>query len=477
MPPLLRSLGGRGPALALALAGLAGAARAAHRSVPAQAQAQEAGARIAARGLDATITFGELEELLVRREARSPDGRAALRQLVEATALELLAKERKLEVSERQLEARWNEIDESTRAQGYPGGLADYLRETEVDPLVFRRYLGLSIVHETLARRDLGIPPGDPITGEQQAQWLEAILVEREYEEQAFPWSDGIVARFAGAEVTRDALARHLREQLPPAALREAGYELLLERRALARMPDLSEPALEQAVAAEVERRRARAEADAAFQGLSYEELLRAQGLTLEIVRADPAVRATALAYLWVERKYDGDALRAVYEQERELFESRHGEGVEVWILLLKAAQFRNDLNPRTFEQAELELQKLRAEIEGLEDFARLASRQSEDPVSREKDGCVGIVRRATRQFPAHLSDAVFEVLQRDPGDVSGEIVGPLRMQGGVVLMCLGERTPEPTWEQMAEHVRGELRRRFVEECLPRSELETWLDR
>jgi hypothetical protein len=42
--------------------------------------------------------------------------------------------------------------------------------------------------------------------------------------------------------------------------------------------------------------------------------------------------------------------------------------------------------------------------------------------------------------------------------------------------MGLGEFVPRPTWAQMAEFVEAELRTRFVEETLPKTEVLTWLD-
>ncbi|MCA9582469.1 MAG: hypothetical protein KC416_11790, partial [Myxococcales bacterium] len=57
-----------------------------------------------------------------------------------------------------------------------------------------------------------------------------------------------------------------------------------------------------------------------------------------------------------------------------------------------------------------------------------------------------------------------------------GLLVGPIRLQGSVVLLCLGERALAPTWEVMAQNVHRELRRRFMIEQLPTGNMQTYLD-
>jgi hypothetical protein len=51
-----------------------------------------------------------------------------------------------------------------------------------------------------------------------------------------------------------------------------------------------------------------------------------------------------------------------------------------------------------------------------------------------------------------------------------------VRLANGVVLAWVGARRPAPGWDVMAQHVHNELRRRFMDECLPRKELITYLD-
>ena len=435
----------------------------------------ELGRSIAAYGRDSSITFEELEDLLIWRHGLGEEGRSALRELLDLGTLAELAKEQSLTISPKDVKRRWDELEKEVLASGEAQSLKEYLGKNRVDPQVFRRYLELSIVHETLARKDLGIPAKDPITGEQQSMWLQGILSGRQYEELPHPYADGIVARSGSITITRNEFAAQLLQKLSDEILEEACFQLLLEKRVLARMPDLSEEAIEKAVGREIARRRAEAEGNPDFKGLDYESLLGAQGLTLEGVRQDPAIRVAALTHFWLERSHSDEDLRDAYKAERSTFDGLYGEGIEVNVLLLKAARFKNELNPRTFEDADSELEELRARVQGVEDFQRLVRLHSEDPLSREKGGLLGVVTRGTPRVPEQIRKTVFRELDASKDPLNGRVLGPIRVQGASALLCLGQRRRAPVWAEMKFYVQTEKRRRFLDEQLLQQEVTTWL--
>ena len=433
------------------------------------------GTTFAAFGRGQKLTFDELSELLIWRHAMAEEGRSALRELLELRTLEELAAERKIEVSPKQLEARWNQLEAEVRASGQAASLDEYLETNRVERETFREYLELAIVHEMLAREALGIPDDAPITGEQQSMWLQGLLAEREYTEEPHPYAEGIVARSGTLTISREELASQLIQKLSDELLEEACYQLLLEKCVLSRMPDLSPEAIEAAVEAEIDKRRAEAEANPDYKGLGYEALLGAQGLTLDGVRRDPAIRVAALSQFWLERAHTEEDLKEAYQAEQALYDGLFGEGVEVNVLLLKAARFKNELNPRTFEDADSELAELRSRMQGMEDFQRLVRVHSEDPLSRENGGRLGVVTRGAPRVPEQIRDAVFEVLDDAEGEVRGQIVGPVHVQGASALLCLGQRRRAPVWAEMKVYVETEKRRRFLEEQLLPQEVTTWL--
>lgn len=439
--------------------------------IPAEATAWD---EVAARCLEQVLAWPALDDLLIARHALGEDGRSALRQLLRARLLDRLAEESKLDITKAMLQARWEAIDREILAGGSSGGLVGYLKDEGVAAEVFREFLRLGMVQETLARRALGIPEGREVNAEQQEMWLDQVIEQRGTDWPAPPWTDGIAARCGDVSVSAKDFTLFLRTQLPSDVVREACYQLLLEQRVHARMPDISAEALHQAVEAEVGRRRADVAEDPRYKGLSYEQVLSAQGMALDTVRQDPSVVCAALATLWVDRSFGEEGLRKIYAEERATFDGLHGEAREVRALFLRGAVFANQLNARTFAQAEAKLAELAEQVASIDDFTRLVAEQSEDATSRDKQGLLGWVPRGDERVPAAIREAVYSAAGRDRG--AGRLVGPVRLANGAVLLWVGARRPAPGWESMRTAVHAELRRRFLEDCLRRDCVVTFLD-
>lgn len=436
----------------------------------------------AARAGDTLLSRAELDRLLVDRYALSPTGRAALLHLLKGQVLELFAKEAGLEVAEAEVDQRVKELERELRIAGEAKDLAEYLKKQRVKPEIFRRYMRLGVVQETLARRALGIPPKSPISGEQQEAWLEGRMAELGIEELPAPWSDGVVARCGPVRVRLEDFLAHLLTQLDPKEVREACQQLLVAKRLRARMPDLSDGALQKLCVEEVERRGKEILRDPKYEGVSYAQLLASQGIRFEAWPNDPNVRIGVLARVWVERSYEPEALRRVYADEREHFDGLYGEAIQTWAIFLKAGRFENELLTRTYEEAEAELAEIASRVRGQADFKRFAAMRSEDAGTREKEGLVGWVTRAGEERHLALRKSIFAALDGrafdpdGPVDARERMLGPLRTSTGCVLFWLGARRPPPAWEVMVQHVVAELRRRFVESALGRDEMVLLLD-
>jgi len=458
------------PSALVGLALCAGLAAGAQEPATA-ASVGELGPGIAARAQDAVLTFAEFDELALRRHTMSETGRAALKHLVRARLLERLAEESRLVISEEDLERRWEEVSGDVDASGDAEDLEAYLRSHHVAPETFREFLRLGMVQEILARRALGIPEGQPINAEKQEMWLDQIVEQRGTDFPLPPW-DGpraVVGRCGDVEVRLDDFLPHLRAQIPLDDVRADCYQLLLQKRLAARMPDLSEAALQRAVDQELERRRAEFTADPSHAGVSFDQVMNAKGMNADVLHRDPAIVIAALSHLWLERTHGEEGMREAYRRERAWFDGRFGESVEVAVIFLRAAVLANQLNPRTYDEAEQELARLAEGIATREDFAELARTRSEDAASRAEGGSLG---RLTR----HASGAPEELLGLAFANPGAGLVGPVRLPQGVVLAWIGERFPAPGWEVMREHVSNELRRRFLEETLPEESVVTWLE-
>ncbi len=327
-----------------------------------------------ARAGETTLSWEEVDRLLLDRHALSESGREALLHLIKSRLLDVLARETGLEVAESTIDERVTELERELRMDPrFPRGLADMLAGEGMSMATFRDFLRLAVVQETLARRALGIPSEQPITGEQQEMWLESVIAERGLEELPDPWDDGVVCRLGELTITRAEFLVHLRSRTDAGDIRDGCYQLLLRKRIRARMPDLSPAALKRAVEAEILRRKNKVRADPRYQGVDYERLLAAQGIRVDAWAEDPSVQIAALARLWVERSFSADDMKRVYADEREYFDGLFGEAVETWIVFLNAVKFENDLQQRSFDEAHRQLLEAGEAIATRAEFQALA--------------------------------------------------------------------------------------------------------
>jgi hypothetical protein len=449
----------------------AGAARPARARV--QKGAESLGPDEAARARDTSLTFAELDEVLIARRAAGPKGREVLKHLLDTKVLARLAEESRLVISAADLDARTKELEQRLIAEGVATSLRDYLEQSGVAPDVFREHLRLALIQETLARRALGTPEGEEVNAEKQEMWLAQVLEQRGAQMPPPPWPDGVAARCGDLEVRVKDYLEYLHLLLPVDDVREDCFQLLLQKRVRARMPDLAPDALAKAVDAELARRRKDHEADPRYRGLTFEQVMGAQGLQAAYLRQDPAVVIAALATLWVDRSQGEAGLRATYAKEREFFDGRHGEAIDGRLLFLRATELPNPLIPRDFPAAERELAALKSSIRTADDFGKLARERSEESFTRDKDGRLGFVTRGDDRLPVEVRDALF--LAKPAADGSA-LVGPVRVTNGVCLLWVGVRRPAPGWDEMSAHVHRELRKRFLEEVLTKDLVRTYLD-
>lgn len=459
-------------------------------SSPAPADQTAWPAEVAARSGSTVVSFAELERALIRRHLNTEPAKKAILHLVEAGVLRLLRDERKVRVDEAQIEEHWRALDAEVRQNGEARDLLQYLEKEGVDPVEFREHLELAIVQETLARRDLGMMNRKrDLSAQEQQVWLDRQLQERglAYNTPPYRHHEGVVAFCAGLVIREPEFGRELRRQVSRDEIRELCTHLLLAKKFEEQVASASDADKRTAVSSEVLRRKNSIESNPKYQGMKFFEVLKGQSFDVEKYHLDPAVRIASFSRLAVDRAYAGDALREAYEAEQSYFDGRYGEGVEARVLFLQAAERTNELNPRSFLEAERELERLaKEEIQNEDDFRRHVREKSEDAKSRvQEDGLWGVVTRGTEAIPAEVRSAIFASMTQNDGyrpdaaptDLRARLLGPLRTQNGVCLVWLGKHRPRPGWDSLQERVHGELRSRMARDLLPKESIQLWLDR
>lgn len=405
---------------------------------------------VAARWDGGEATLEEFEAFLGRTFRRQPLGSEALRHLLQIQLVEREAAARGISAPPAAVAARVAEARSEAKKAGLD--LDEILAQRGIRAEEFERLLRDSLLHEALARQDLGRGPDETVTSEELQRWTEehvAALLEKARE--APP---GLALDSPPFTVTEEELGRAIRTALSAERLRPYLLDLLVARIAAAW-------ALEQGVEIgaalldeELEWQRRRAEE----QGVSLDALLQALGSSAAEVRQNPHLRATATLRLMAERRYDTAWFEALPPERRQELGERFGARREVaWILLRAAAQKEGPLD-LTYEEAEEELRKLAAGIRTAQDFRAAASQYSEDEVSRLRDGSLGWLHRRDPRADPEVTAAAFAA-------APGAVAGPIRTREGAALVLVGAVEPEPDEEAF----RGAVRRGLVGEL--RSEL------
>lgn len=425
----------------------------------------------AARGKGGrTVSRAQLQTTLLERYGLAETGRELLDLFLKTRLLDALASRGGITVGSTEVTRRWEELERRSKAMGQT--LADEIQRRNLTPEQFREFLRLALVQEHLTRAALGIPPGVEVSGAQQEIWLQQEISTRGLEiEPPAAGSGGIMARCGEISISREEFARFLYGRLGREELRESAWHLLLLDAIEKRMPDLAPEARERALAEELDRRRRKHEAE--YPTVPFGQRLGATGRTLDGMLRDPSVAIAALSRLWVDRTAGPEGVRSIYEQERGLFDGHHGEAVRAALLFRVAGRFVNDLCPRTFEQAEEELRKLAGKMRSQEDFTAQVARYSEEPVTKKQQGDLGWVTRGEARVPIELREALFHPLETG-GTIppQGRLIGPVRLDSGCALLWASALRASPSWEEMSERVHEELRRRFLEELMPRDSVE-----
>jgi parvulin-like peptidyl-prolyl isomerase/tetratricopeptide (TPR) repeat protein len=121
------------------------------------------------------------------------------------------------------------------------------------------------------------------------------------------------------------------------------------------------------------------------------------------------------------------EELQAYFEENREKYVK---EEVRVSHILIKVAQ---DAPEEDVQSASRKIQELRAQLEAGADFAELARKHSQDPLTREEGGKLGYFERGRSPYGEEFEEAAFALEE-------GEISDPVRTDAGFHLIQLLER-------------------------------------
>jgi len=434
-------------------------------------QTPELGGDIAAVWNGGSIQSDQFDLFLGINSHLHPEGQEALAHMLQLQLVEFEAAAAGLTASPAAIEERIAEA----RAQIEAGGqdLDKLLAARQLSFKEFRKLIGDSLLHEMLVRQANGLANEAVVSAEMQTQWsqerVSALL------EQASAAPAGMALDVAPYHISLTELGTTLRRTMGDRDLRDRMDQLVLGLTlpiwAKEQKLVLSDVTLHR----EIEWRRSRVEENPAYSGVSYEDLLKSRGATIESVLRSDELQVAGYMRLFSEQRFPDSWFENLSEKKRQELDSTFGASRMVSWILLRASAEKGDELDLDFDEASAELSTLSERMQSAEDFHKLASDYSEDEITRRREGRLGRIHASEEGVPQALCDAAFAV--EKPG-----IYGPVKVVdqplfnppiSGMALILVEDFDAPPSPAEFRALVRRgqhrELRTTFLKEINLRS--------
>jgi hypothetical protein len=411
-------------------------------------------ARYTIRGTRRAVPRVELGLELARRQRHTPRGLEALDLLVDRELVTRAAAEAGLTPTAAEIERRVRELERQLASQNTP--LADFLRDKNLSRVTFERnYVGPSIAHERLVMRAMKLADVTAVTPELLALWLEEQRERVGVEKDMGKLPAGVVARVGERVFGLAELGEVLLENAPVEEREHAVRQIVIRALLGAEAETESIEVTREEMVAEVRARKARIEIDSRFGGVAFEDLLKAQGTTIEELEGSATIRAQVQRQKLLAQRFDDAAVRESLAADREGALARHGARRHLHVILIRALDEPNQLVRRDFAAAETAATELRQRIKDGYAFADAARVHSEDPYSKPRGGDVGEHPLVSDRVPIEVTTAAFAARP-------GEVEGPIRTKHGCWLVMVSEVGEPPAEEVLLQRLREELGEKWL---------------
>ncbi|MFM1871017.1 MAG: hypothetical protein RL398_439 [Planctomycetota bacterium] len=388
---------------------------------------------------------------------RRDEGRQAVDVLVESELTRRAAVAKGVMPSTAELRSYWDGLQQQLRAAGRnPQDIAAVRNMTEAQLF---EYLAVQMAQERLVRKELALKANDAVSGDMIKLWLQEERKRSKIETNPDRLPAGTACLIDDQPIAIDQLGNLLlrtsdEEQITE-FVQQVAFLLSVEEMARNYGVTLAAEDLDAAIAA----RRADAAKDARYRGMSFEQLLESQGLTVAALRDLRVFRAkTMLPLLAAKRTPDAELRRSVRE-DRSAVLDRVGPRRRIGVIFVRAAETPNALIPNDFAAAEAKLVAAKARI-AKDGFALVARIESDEPLTKQRGGDTGWHNKQGANLPQFLVDAAYAL-------AVGEVSAPLRGDDGCYLVSTLEAEPDLDDEQLVARLReraaDDLKKQIVE--------------
>lgn len=401
-------------------------------------------ARFQLDGKPAVVTRGDVAVEMAFHLRRRDRGQEAVNLLVDATLTRRAANRRKLMPTTAEVGAFWQQLQDQLRAAGRRPEDFAAVRNTSREQ--WFEDLAVQMAQERLVRAELDLGKDEAVGADMLKLWLQeerrkcTVVTDPEalpagacarVDDQQLPLADlGFLLLRTSEDEERDRFVRQLI------------YLQTIEARARREEVRLDDRDLDRALA----QRRDEAARDPRYRGVSFEQLLQAEGMTVASLRDLRVFRGQVLLDKLADRLFADDDLAAELARDRQAVLDLVGPRRRLGLIFVRALDEPNGLVPLDFPAAERQLQKVKERL-ARETFANVAAIESEDPATKPRGGEAGWHRRRSGELPDAVLAAAFAL-------EAGEVSAPVRTEEGCYLVKVFEIDAEPPDHRLIELLR-----------------------
>jgi hypothetical protein len=375
---------------------------------------------------------------------RRDRGQQAVEQLVAVAITRKAAEDRKLMPSEADVRAFWNDLQAQLRAAGRRPEDIPAVRNT--GEAQWLADLAVQLAQKRVVRQELGLKADEEVSGDMLNLWLQ----EQRKQELVVTDPDllpaGSAARVGSADIPLIELGalllRTAEDEERDRFVKQVVYLAALESAARKEGVQVTAADLDAAV----KKHKDDAAKDPRYSGVTYGNLLKAEGLSEQSIRDLRVFRGQILLDKLARARCRDEDLAAEIAKDRQGVLDRHGARRRLGLIYLRAIDVPNPLVPRDFAAAEREMATVRERLqkEAFDVVARIAS---EHNASKQQGGDAGWHRRRSERLPEAILAAAF-------AQPAGAVSAPVRLPDGVALVKTLDVEPDPDDATLRQRLR-----------------------
>jgi len=320
----------------------------------------------------------------------------------------------------------------------------------------FESFAALQIAHERLVRRALDLDGEESVSSSMLELWLREARSTQDVITDGEMLPVGVVARVGDRKLTELDLGVALVRSSAVDRRHKFIRQIVLRRWLAASANRMGITISRSERAAEVARRREEAENDPKYQGVPFEQILKAQGTSLAAMHDSPVLLAQLQERKLIDRLLPTQEMRRRIDEDPQAVARRHGARRRISVILTMVGEGRD--RDAALETSEQIRERITREIP----FAEAARTYSDDPYTKVAGGDTGWHNSEGSTLPSALVEACF-------AEDAGWLSPPIETGSGFYLAQLMAIEPAPTEAmlmiRMRQHFQAEERRRMLAEA------------